>query len=238
MPLPEILGTVAEGAKKAVEVTAKVVKETAKKAGETTADAAGSGGRFNPDSRLREPSFDFRKDTSQKFNPDKRIGPDHLDSIKKLQEKCIKKVELLKSIDSLDSQARGNYGEMKVDRDLDSKGYKRISKDCVKDLETPTGQGIDGVYVHEKTGKTLIVETKFNMSELHDTLDGKQMCQTWIDNRLDAAVGKDKADDIRIKRIENPSSVQSVLARVGKDGVISYSSLDNAANILEGNIKL
>ena len=153
------------------------------------------------------------------------------------QTECIKKAEKTRDLNSLDSQAKGNYAEMKVDRDLAGKGYERISKDCVTDLETPTGPGIDGVFVDKKTGKTSIVETKFNKSELGDTLDGKQMCDSWIDKRLDSAVGPEMADKIRMDSILNPDSVQSILAKVDLNGNVSYYKLDSAANVM-GGIKL
>ena len=155
-------------------------------------------------------------------------------NVENLQNKCIEKAEKTPDLNKLDTQAKGNYAEMKVDRDLAEKGYERVSKDCVTDLSTPTGPGIDGVYVNKETGKTLIVETKFNQSDLGNTLDGKQMSTSWIDNRLDSAVGKEMADKIRLDSIISPDSVQSVLARVDLNGDITYSRLDSSANIIGG----
>ncbi len=155
-------------------------------------------------------------------------------SVEKLQNECINRVELNPDLNKLESQAKGNYAEMKVDRDLDGKGYERISRECVTDLTTNTGPGIDGVFVNKETGKTLITETKFNKSELGFTQDGKQMSTQWIDNRLDSAVGKEMADKIRMDSILNPDSVESVLAKVDLNGNISYFKLDSDANIVGG----
>ena len=103
---------------------------------------------------------------------------------------------------------KGNYGEEKVDQDLRDKGWDRISLDMVLDSKQKTHtdgdistgrQGIDGVY-YNKDGHPpyLIVEAKYGTGQLGMTEDGKQMCDNWIDNRLDKAVGKEKADEIRI----------------------------------------
>jgi len=154
--------------------------------------------------------------------------------VKDIQEKCIAEAEKNTNLDDLDSQVKGNYAEMKVDRDLASKGYDRISKECVTDLTSNTGPGIDGVFVNRESGKVLITETKFNKSELGSTLDGKQMGDAWIDKRLDASVGKDTADAIRMEKILNPDNVESVLAKVDLDGNISYFKLDANAKIVGG----
>ena len=44
---------------------------------------------------------------------------------------------------------KGNYGEMKMDTYFEKQGYERISVDRVTDLNTPTHQGIDGVYYNQ-----------------------------------------------------------------------------------------
>lgn len=191
-----------------------------------------SGKRIDIDKRIDTNKTSEPSNSSSKDNPEKKITSNA--DIEKMQTNSIETAEKNPDLNKLESQAKGNYAEMKVDRDLASKGYDRISTECVTDLSTPTGPGIDGVFVNEQTGKTLITETKFNKSELGITQDGKQMSSKWIDNRLDAAVGKEKADMIRINSIINPDSVQSVLAKVDLNGNVSYFKLDAAANILGG----
>ena len=156
------------------------------------------------------------------------------EDISEQQQKCIKEFEENRDQYAEDSQAKGNYGEMKVDQDLNNKGLKNLSENRVSDLKTPTGQGIDGVYYDEAKGITYNVEVKYGTSQLGDTLDGKQMSSEWIDNRLDQAVGKEMADKIRMDSITNPDSVKSVLAKVDADGNISYFELDANANIIGG----
>ena len=200
------------------------------------------GREYSPDSRV-----DIKGKVAEKkeYDPDERIhdkenvegnenDESNVPSIESLQQQCIKEAESNSDLNALDSQAKGNYAEMKVDRDLDGKGYDRISKECVTDLIHNTGPGIDGVFVNKENGQVLITETKFNKSELGNTIDGRQMSSSWIDNRLDASVGKEMADKIRLDSILNPDSVQSVLARVDLNGDISYFRLDTDANILGG----
>ena len=191
---------------------------------------------FDPDKRI-DVNNDGKADSIQDAPFQQDNGKiDSSNSVEALQNKCIEQAEQT-PLDRLDIQGRGNYGEMKVDRDLAEKGYERVSIGAVTDLSTPTGPGIDGVYFNEKTGVTVILDAKFNKSELGNTLDGKQMSSTWIDNRLDSAVGKEMADKIRMDRIFNPESVQSVLAKVDLNGDVTYYKLDSEANIL-GRIEL
>ena len=93
----------------------------------------------------------------------------------------------------------GNYGEMKTDQDLREKGYKRISNDMVTDIDENGHQGLDGVYYNEKgSPQYIIVDAKYGSAKLNpNTADGKQMCENWIDKRLDKDLGKEKADEIR-----------------------------------------
>ncbi|SHK77428.1 hypothetical protein SAMN02745136_03311 [Anaerocolumna jejuensis DSM 15929] len=60
--------------------------------------------------------------------------------------------------------------------------------------------------VSKKTAMTLGM-ISFDPSQLSETNDGKQMSDNWIDKRLDDAVGKEKADEIRDAAEDNPDSV-------------------------------
>lgn len=223
-----------------IEAFVKAATEVAKEVGKETGNSIKSFDSRKPMENNTSTGERFKTTEKDKRNVDveKRIPKDksfeRKSNTEKLQNDCIDKAENDIGLENLDSQARGNYAEMKVDRDLEKKGYERISNEAVTDLETPTGPGIDGVYTNKKTGETLIVETKFNKSELGNTLDGKQMSEAWIDNRLDSAVGKETADNIRMNSILNPDSVKSVLAKVDLNGITAYSKLDSAANIIGG----
>ena len=64
------------------------------------------------------------------------------------------------------------------------------------------------------------------------------MSENWIDKRLDASVGKEKADEIRLEKIFNPDNVGSYIAHVSQDGKVTYDRLDSNANITERNVQL
>ena len=105
--------------------------------------------------------------------------------------------------ETLSKAELGNLGEMMMDQYYIAKGYTPLNRHRVSSLQDKKDgfkTGIDGVY--EKDGQYIIVDAKYNTSQLSDTLDGKQMSDTWIDARLDECVGKEKADQIREAEIE------------------------------------
>ena len=118
---------------------------------------------------------------------------------------------------------KGNYGEMKMDAYFEKQGYKRISLDKVTDLDTPTHQGIDGVYYKSNGHPPYIIgEAKYGSSKLGSTKDGMQMSDTWINgsNRLVNAVGKDVADDILLE------GYGRILVNITSDGKVIIKNLD------------
>lgn len=136
------------------------------------------------------------------------------------------------------NQEKGNYGEMKVDQDLREKGYERISTDVVTDLKDPTHKGIDGVYYNpDGDPPYLIVDAKYDTAKLKDEIgDGRQMSQKWIDARLDDAVGKDVADEIRMAQLNG--DVGCYVGKVAKGGDLTaeiiYQQVDEAGEIVKG----
>ena len=137
---------------------------------------------------------------------------------------------------------KGNYGEMKVDQDLAKRGYERISTDAVTDLKDPTHRGIDGVYYNpDGEPPYLIVDAKYDKAELKLTkVDGPQMSESWIDARLDDAVGKDVADEIRMAQLND--DVGCYVGRVAKGGDLAaeviYDRVDAAGKIVEEGVKI
>jgi hypothetical protein len=136
-----------------------------------------------------------------------------------------------------DYTRKGNYGEMKADQHFegldDINGRKadinRISDDRVTDVDDKGHHGIDGVYENKGTPppKYIINETKYGSSDLNQhTADGPQMSDPWIENRLDDAVGFDKAEDIRAEATTNPSNVQKVVTVIDPNGNVSTHTID------------
>ena len=122
---------------------------------------------------------------------------------------------------------KGNYGEMKMDAYFESQGYERISLDRVTDLNTPTHQGIDGVYYNPDGHPPYIIgEAKYGSSRLSILADGTpQMSDKWIIDRLENAVGEEIANDIKMEMILNPDNVGSTLVHVSSDGGIDITEL-------------
>ncbi len=137
------------------------------------------------------------------------------DEINEKQRAAIKEaLEKIRNGEKLTSEELGNLGEMMMDQYYISLGYKPLNKHRVTSLDDKKGgfkTGIDGVY--EKTNpdgtKTYVIaDAKYNTSQLSETNDGKQMSDNWINKRLDDAVGKEKADEIRNAAEDNPDSVR------------------------------
>ena len=122
---------------------------------------------------------------------------------------------------------KANYGEMKMDAYFKSQGYERISLDRVTDLNTPTHQGIDGVYYNPDGHPPYIIgEAKYGNSKLSILADGTpQMSDKWIIDRLENAVGERVANDIKMEMILNPDNVGSILVHVSSDGGIDITEL-------------
>ena len=143
------------------------------------------------------------------------------EEINEKQKAAIKEaLEKIRNGEKLTNEELGNLGEMMMDQYYISKGYKPLNKHRVTSLDDKKDgfkTGIDGAY--EKTNpdgtkKYVIADAKYNTSQLSETNDGKQMSDNWIDKRLDDAVGKEKADEIRDAAEENPDSVKHEIYHV------------------------
>ena len=124
---------------------------------------------------------------------------------------------------------KGNYGEMKMDAYFESQGYERISLGRVTDLNTPTHQGIDGVYYNPDGHPPYIIgEAKYGSSRLSTLADGTpQMSDKWIIDRLENAVGEEVANNIKMEMILNPDNIGCSLVHVSVDGSIDITELIN-----------
>ena len=156
----------------------------------------------------------------------------------KQQDQSISEIENgEKKIES--TQEKGNFGEMKTDQDLRGKGYERISKDMITNVNNSGHPGIDGVYRNpDGMPPYLIVDAKYGTGQLSDTVDGKQMSENWIDKRLDESVGKEMADEIRMEKLLNPDNVGSYISHVDEKGNVSYDKLNGNADIIEKDVKI
>lgn len=147
------------------------------------------------------------------------------DEINELQQKSIKGAfERIANGEKLTDAEKGNLGEMLMDQYYISQGYTPIHSPRVIDLEHKSGQGIDGVYEKKNSDgrkSYVIADAKVNFSKLSKGLaDGTdQMSDAWIEKRLDNAVGKEKADEIRDAYEDDPDSISKT--------VYHFSYVDN-----------
>ncbi|MGT2716677.1 RHS repeat-associated core domain-containing protein [Streptococcus respiraculi] len=112
---------------------------------------------------------------------------------------------------------KGNYGELKMDRYMEERGFTRVSKDRVSSIDDKGQQGIDGVYYNKNTDTYVVAEAKYNTAQLATLADGtKQMSDQWIQNRLFNSVGNLK---------DNISSYDKLLVRVMPNGNVISKQL-------------
>ncbi|MCW1929306.1 cytosolic protein [Bhargavaea beijingensis] len=117
---------------------------------------------------------------------------------------------------------------MKMDVHYESQGYARISEGRVTKLDQPIAKGIDGVYENSSPPpKYIIAEAKYNSAQLQHTKHHRQMNNDWIDERLEDAIGKIKAEEVAYEKLMNPNNVQSKLIRIKANGEIIEKFLDN-----------
>lgn len=218
------------------------VPEAAAESGAETAalermQDAGGRPELPDDSGDKRYALDLPDDSGEKL-PEKVLTPEEISQ---------KQDEILQSVESGETplktdQEKGNYGEMKVDQDLREKGYQRISLDAVTALDAPTHSGIDGVY-YNPDGKPpfIIVDAKYNTARPSKRPeDGPQMSGNWIDKRLDAAVGKEKADEIRMAQLNG--DVGCYIGKVAPNNdlrvPVSYNRVDEAGKETEKGVKI
>jgi len=127
------------------------------------------------------------------------------------------------------------FGEQKAHAKMKEMGYERIDKGGEY---KPGRNGIDGVYRNPNPPPDyVIMEAKYNTAKLGDTVDGKQMSDSWVNgettgfDRLREAVGPRTADKIR--ESIDAGRVQKLLLQVDESGKVSIKALDILGNIIK-----
>ena len=170
--------------------SAEQKESTEQKEGSERKEEDGSGEKSRPESEGQE-----KKELTE-------------DEINQKQREAIKDaLQRLERGEELTREEKGNLCEMMMDQYYISQGYKPLHSPRVTSLEDKGHHGIDGVY--EKDGKYIIADAKYGQARLGDSQDGTQMSQEWINKRLDDAVGKEKADEIREAYENDPNSVST-----------------------------
>ncbi|WP_260450899.1 hypothetical protein [Listeria booriae] len=154
---------------------------------------------------------------------------DPLEIARKQQQEIITSVKNGETILET-TKYKGNFGEVVMDNHMETvREATRISGNRVLTLDDIINRGIDGVYESASPPpKYIIAEAKYGTSRLNKTNDGLQMSDDWIagSERLENAVGPERAKEIRKEMFLNPENVQKVLINVDENGKIVESTLD------------
>lgn len=164
-----------------------------------------------------------KSEVQQPFDPDKRVEISEMpkemsfDEINNLQKeeigKAFEKIRNLENGDDISSVEKGNLGEMMMDQYYIKHGYTPLKEPRVTDLEKPAGKGLDGVYEKvnpDGTKEYIVSDAKVNGSKLHILSDGTlQLSDNYtFPARLEEAVGKEKADEIKDAYEDNPQCLK------------------------------
>ena len=139
----------------------------------------------------------------------------------------------------------GNYGEMKVDIDLESTGhYERINNERVTSLDDPTHHGIDHVFKNHTPppdyvivdSKVLRADSAVNVNKapsLNKTKSGRQLSDKWINKNIENAVDSKIAKQIKRDIKFNLGKTLRIAAKVDKNGVITYYKVNNEGKVIK-----
>ena len=129
------------------------------------------------------------------------------------------------SITEQSTAKKGIFGEYHADRYMREEGFEKLNGDPTQLTDPPKGPRIDGVYKNSSPPPQYVIgEAKYGDSRLGMTKDGKQMSPEWIDQRLDKAVGKRMADEIRQADLD-PGQVERWMIRVDENGNVEKTML-------------
>lgn len=126
----------------------------------------------------------------------------------------------------------GNYGEMRTSIEMQEQGYIEMTNSPIS-LNDKLVHGIDHIFY--KDNKYFVVDSKSGSgSHLESkTATGPQLSDTWINARLDCAVGKDVADIIREKMILEEDSFFRIVSKVDVGENTIYSLVDGNGTIIK-----
>ena len=141
----------------------------------------------------------------------------------------------------------GNYGEMKVDIDLESTGhYERINNERVTSLDDSTHHGIDHVFKnHTPPPDYVIVDSKVLRSDsavnvnkapsLNKTANnGRQLSDEWIVNNISKAIDNEEIANQIIRDIKfNRKNTLRIVAKVDKTGTITYYKVNGEGKVIK-----
>ena len=147
-----------------------------------------------------------------------------LRKVKKLKKKKLKKLKPKVPPKNMTNAQKGVFGEHVSDIHMHNQGHSKLNGTLTNVDDAPIGNGIDGVWKKNPPPGFIITETKYGSSRLGDTLDGKQMSDKWINNRLDKAVGPEQAREI--EKAMAKGQVEKRLLHVDENGKVTEKMLE------------
>lgn len=132
----------------------------------------------------------------------------------------------------LSTKRIGNYGEMRTSIEMQNNDFYELTKSPMS-IDEKLSHGIDHIFY--KNDEYYIGDSKSGHGAHLEpmTATGPQLSDTWIDARLDQAVGKDVADIIREKMIFEPNSVKRFVSKVNVGESTLYEAIDNNGKIIK-----
>lgn len=130
------------------------------------------------------------------------------------------------------SKQKGNFGEMASHKNMSQNpNLNRIGDPPPTGLDDTLKKGIDGIYENSNPPpKFVIDEAKYGSSQLNpNTLDGPQMSNDWVRNRLKDQVGKKKADEIM--QAMDEGEVDKVLSKIDETGNVTTQRIDASGKV-------
>ena len=145
-------------------------------------------------------------------------------ALKKIKKRKQKKLKAKSPPKNMTNTQKGVFGEHVSDIHMHNQGHTKLNGPLTNIGDAPIGNGIDGVWAKKPPPGFIITETKFGSSKLGDTLDGKQMSDKWISNRLEKAVGEEQAR--KIEKAMAKGQVEKQLLHVDENGKLSEKILN------------
>ncbi|WP_231142749.1 hypothetical protein [Streptococcus equi] len=140
------------------------------------------------------------------------------------------------------TKQKGNFGEIMADANLSKPiqgdrvtyNLRRVGRDVPRSLDTRLEKGIDGIYINEADGPSVVInEAKYGSSTLNPkTSDGKQMNRDWIENRIIETNFENLEDYLKVRNAMRQGDYDSVLSKVDAKGNVHHYRLDEDANII------
>ena len=133
----------------------------------------------------------------------------------------------------------GNFVEMLTDMHFEGAGGERVGNNRVTGLDDPTHHGIDAIYkIPGNPDRYVIVESKYNKSDLGKTESGLQMSEEWLTDdvmgrkgnkhsRIKKYFGGDTDEYKEFMQAFESGRVDKVLTEIKPDGQIFNYILDN-----------